>query len=267
MAEKKPDEKAPWWRRRINQVVAFSGVIVVAAGTAVGTGLGQSLFSAASSHDGLLFNMKDSSWDYGMSDESAVSPGLLTAKNSSASVSIPPGTTKAGAKDVTLTITNDYDHPVTVTDIRLADIQARPPVAGTLFRLTAEGTGSNDLLGADLSQRPAVLRHVGADYGALGDPYFAGSHISIAPHDAEVLVITVYAGGPHAYTWDFKVDYDAGDGERTATPPAPPGVLSVTGYAHSYRRVYQPGRDGWQQARSAAGFCPATGISCYSGPP
>jgi len=215
----------------------------------------KSTITPAAAQGKLKFSLRDSSGALGLTDESVADNGIVAFSGSSW-----PSGVKAGAKIITLVITNDYSRTVNVSDIDLVNLRSSAAVNGTLFASGAQGEGSNDQLGVNLADRQPVLRHTNSN-GTLGDPFFSDTHLAIPAHNSEILVIRVYAGAAKSYTWQFKVYYDEGDGVQWVIPSAPPNLLLITGYVHNYRRVYSQEGTAWVQ-KPASNFCTITGTSC-----
>jgi hypothetical protein len=167
---------------------------------------------------------------------------------------------KVGTKQLQLVISNSYAHTVYVDDINVIHLRVKQPLHGTLFSNTAQGESQNDLMGVDLSQRRPVIRQMTVT-GLLGDPLFSDKHIYIKAHNSEILTITMLAGAPQAYTWEFRIYYDAGFGQRSAIVKGSPGLLTLDGYVHSYGRVFRQGGGQWTAAPGAS-FCTVTGTKC-----
>lgn len=260
--KKDADSESPWWRRPAGIGLGFLGGIAVAAGSTFGSNIGEAVFSAASSHSSLVFSFQDATATDGSDEQAVVSPGIRQLPKDIAAL-FPSNAINVGTKVIRLTITNEYSQPARITDIQLSNIRESPPVSGTLFQMIPQGTVGNDILGISLSQRPAVLRHASGETGALGDPFFRDSSISIGPHDSEVLIIQMYAGSPNLYTWNFQISYDTGDGVKSTTPPAAPGLLELTGYTHSYERIYENSGQGWGAGPAATNYCHSVGDYCF----
>lgn len=209
--------------------------------------------SAAAQQGRLDFNFSDSSAI--LEDQSLADQGITAAPSSSW-----PSGVKEGSKVIKVVITNEYPRTVTITDIELVNLRKSAAVSGTLFASTAQGVGSNDLLGMNLGELRPLLRHANVE-GDLEDPFFGDSNIVISPGRSEALDIRVYAGAPASYTWQFKVYFDEGQGVRWVIPQSPPDLLRITGYVKSYGRVYREEGTAWVQ-RSGSNFCTMTGTIC-----
>jgi hypothetical protein len=167
---------------------------------------------------------------------------------------------KAGIENLRLVITNGYHREINVTDIQVVGLRQAPPLQGTLYRNTAQGAAPNDLMGVDLgSARPVVRQMTAAD--GLADPFFAGSHLYIKARQSEVISLTMFAGTAQSFSWGFRVTYDAGSGLRTAPVTAPVQLLRLTGYVHSYGRVFDQEGTVWT-AQPATNYCRSTGSIC-----
>jgi hypothetical protein len=136
----------------------------------------------------------------------------------------------------------------------------KQPLRGTLFSNTAQGESQNDLMGVDLSQRRPIIRQMTVT-GLLGAPVFSDKHIFIKARNSEILTITMFAGAPRAYSWQFRIYYDTGSGQRSAVVKGSPGQLTLDGYVRSYGRVFQQGGGTWTE-KPGVNFCPATGTKC-----
>lgn len=189
-------------------------------------------------------------------DQSTAEAGLAPAPHGDAF----PSGEKVGAKQLQLVISNGYAHTVYINDINIVRLRATPPLHGTLFSSTAQGESRNDLMGADLSQRTPVIRQMTVT-GSLGDSVFSHDHIYIRAHNSEVLTITMFAGAARSYSWEFRVFYDAGFGQRSAIVKGAPKLLTLDGYVHSYGRVFQQAGGAWTE-QPGVNFCSLTGTKC-----
>ena len=179
-------------------------------------------------------------------DQSIAEAGLAPAPRGD----VFPSGEKVGTKQLQLVISNSYAHTVYIDDINIIRLRVGPPLHGTLFSSGAQGEAQNDLMGVNLGQRTPIIRQMTVT-GSLGDPVFSREHIYIKARNSEVLTITVFAGAPRSYSWEFRVYYDAGFGQRSAIIRGSPGLLTLDGYVHSYGHVFEEEGTAWtSEARS-----------------
>jgi len=243
--------------------VAIASLVTAAAAAVVGgffTPLGGDLLGLLGS--GRASAAVPGRLDFDFSDSSAIleDQSLANQKIIGAPSSSWPSGVKTGSKAIKVVITNEYPRTVTITDIELVNLKKFAAVSGTLFSSTAQGVGSNDLLGMNLGELRPLLRHTNIE-GDLENPFFGDSNIVISPGRSEALDIRVYAGAPASYTWQFKVYFDEGHGVRWVIPQSPPNLLRITGYVKSYQRVYREEGALWVQ-KSGSNFCTMTGTTC-----
>jgi hypothetical protein len=193
----------------------------------------------------LGYSLEDD-WEY-LSDGSRVFADEVTLERRQG---FPAGSTKVGAGKLKLTLHNSGSQPLTIVDVRAVEMTIAPPLAGTLAYSTAEGN-ANELMALDLNEKSPVLREISRS-GHVGDPYFPYSHIDLDAGRRQVLELTIVPG-PHLYAWKLAVDYQIGAAQKTLLISKPAGLLTISGYADSYRRVYQL-KDGWERDNSAT-FC------------
>jgi hypothetical protein len=261
----KQNPKPRWWEASFTRLLVFGGAVALAAGGAIGGSLGSSTWQAAVNlvkgnssvtevNGSLQFSLRDTSENLG--DLSYAADGIVTPQAGLTSA------VKVGTRQITMTITNNYSRDVEISGITLTDVMTLPPVTGTLFSQGAQGVTQDAQMGVELDQHPPILRHMTVAY-RLGDPYFGDSSITIPADSEQVVVITVFAGAAKAYKWRFLVYYDAGHAEQRATITAPRDVLSITGYARTYGRVYLAEGSSWLKRRPVQ-YCVTTGTYCFS---
>ncbi len=202
---------------------------------------------------GLRFNLK-SNVIY-QQDQSTAQAGLAPSPRRDTA----PSGEKVGTKQLQLVISNSYAHTVYIDDINVIHVRVKQPLHGTLFSNTAQGESQNDLMGVNLSQRVPIIRQMTVTI--VGGAVFSDKHIYIRAHNSEILTITMFAGAPRAYSWEFRIYYDAGSGQRSAIIKGSPGLLTLDGYIHSYGRVFQQGGGTWTE-EPGVNFCNLTGTKC-----
>jgi hypothetical protein len=103
---------------------------------------------------------------------------------------IEQGAIDGGRTHLKITIEGLSSSPVLIESMHAIVESRRAPISETVISCLTEGEIGIIGIGFDLDEQPSVARSLPED-GGLGDPYFAGSNISVA--EGEVLALGVTA--------------------------------------------------------------------------
>jgi hypothetical protein len=129
----------------------------------------------------------------------------------------------AGAGIVKIALTDTENLPMTITALRLVNVERRPTMDGATIRLYTQGSGPDLSLGFNLDTANPVPKNVAPHTWAFGDPYFQDNHVDLVPGIPFVASI-LFKTSASAYSFDLAVDYvfDGRRGTQQVSSDGPP---------------------------------------------
>jgi hypothetical protein len=149
-----------------------------------------------------------------------------------------------GTVDIALTFSGVPDAVARITGIEIKQLGEPANVdSGAYIPVPHQGGGDNSYdFTVDLGKPNAQLEGVGSQQN------FPGWEINVN-QDLDSTVDVQFSAGPHAYVWDFIVDYDVnGVNRSTAVTEPGGGPFALTGSSARYGQVFQYDGGGYQPA-------------------
>jgi hypothetical protein len=272
----RPVRKVKWWQRPITWIAGVISVLILAVATALGTGIGNSIFNAAKGHPSTIGPpvaieaISIQPWQ----DYSFVIPRKLVLAHAQLITMNKQGTASPSAYAswfdshggvianrgiIGITVRGNGTGPVTITDMQVVKHCGRPLAGGTLFYSPTTGAGpfSTDQIGFDLSQQLTIGQYLpapGPRTLSPGGNFFAKKVITLKPGEPQTLSAYVTAQNEYC-SFTFQLHVATPDGRpvtETITDNGKPFQITTDGETgpvgtvnhvpfSSYRVVYAGG--------------------------
>ena len=236
-----PVRKVQWWRRPITWVAGFLTVLALAVATALGTGIGNSLFNEAKGHPSstgppvAIEAISIQTWqDYSFviprrleltaAELTTMNKQVTTSPSAYSNWFTSHGGVIANREVIGITVRGNGSSPVTITDMQIVKSCGRPLVGGTLFYSPTQGAGpfATDQIGFDLGQQLSIGQYIpaaGPHALAPGGNFFAKKVITLKPGEPQTLSAFVTAENEYC-SFTFRL--------HVATPEGHPATESIT---------------------------------------
>jgi hypothetical protein len=220
------------WKQSLKWTAGVAGVLIAAAATAFGTGLGQQLFGFASGNSVspkaaglkpgspiLVEEVRASGWDY----PSLVDPRKLALSNAEALTLVsnrrkwPPDIVMTNQQWITLTVAGNSPEPVTINDIAIVKHCQVPLTGGTLFFAPpGAGSFSTSPVYFNLDTPITIGQYLSKETGRIYDNFFAKQAVTLRYHEPWTFAIYVETK-QHYCTYTFQLSVATTHGPVTET--------------------------------------------------
>lgn len=249
-------EDKPWLTRMLSGprllVTGLVTAMVAVLGTAAGNGL-----LTLTDEDVYIHAVEDDAGieDYSFASEKQVDPARVKPWIQSRDLAASEeGLTKAAIQGVKVMFQAGKTAKIAIVDLRAVIVRKSPPVDGTFFFSTTQGTG-NAQVGIDLDAvRPVARDIVKGRTPRLGRPYFAEHHVPLKDGEPAVFQVTAIPSR-HTYDWQLEATLLI-DGQQVVRAvmddkTGQPRTFRVTGYAKHYRAAYTNAGEKWRRMSRA----------------
>lgn len=270
----RPKSPEPRRKKLFRKIVVGLGLVIAAILTAVGTNVGDWLWTPATASGSAAASPSVSSSASGTQTSDVVPfavdvtedyhdcgafalPAVLPAGQSYAQLAnadeytdaewgqflLPLRGSPVGTVSIVLTFSGVQGVATRITDIEVKQVGKPTSVySGTFIPVPHQGGGDNSYnFAVDLSKPNPQLE------GLNGQQNFPGFQINVNQNLDSTVDIDMTAG-PHAYAWDFVVDYDVNGVGKSKQVTEPGGMpFTLTGRAPWYGEVFQSDGGGYQR--------------------
>jgi len=237
----RPVKKVKWWQRPVTWVAGFVSVLILGIATALGSGIGNSIFTAAKGHPSptgppvAVEEVNVQTWqDYSfiIPRKLVLTAAQLSAMNKRVTSSLSAysswfashGGVIVNRGIIGITVHGNGSGPVTITDMQVVKHCGRPLTGGTLFYSPSTGAGpfTTDQIGFDLGQQLSIGQYIPAPGPHALNPggnFFAKKVITLRPGEPQTLSAYVTAHDEYcSFTFQLHV----------ATPDGHPVTQTIT---------------------------------------
>ena len=221
--------KVKWWKRPVTWILGIVTALVVAIATSLGTGIGNSILTAAQGHPssgappikiehvGQVQMWEDYSFVIPRkvilpsAQLAAMNRQVTTSESAYTNWFLQRGGAIANRAILSITVRGNGSGPVTITDMQVVKHCGHPLTNGTLFYSPTEGAGpfGTSQIGFDLGQLVTIGQYIpapGAHMLSPGGNFFAKEVITLKPGEPQTLSAFVTAEDEYcSFTFQLHV--------------------------------------------------------------